>query len=249
MLPPFAPRLLTLVLHYGSADMTRRLVQALEHDAGPNPVLVLDNAAPEAYEGALRLPQNVFWGGALEQALHLAQEGNFSHVWFCNNDIRFTSPAPHIPRAIGRLLYAQKILDRPVGLWTPAVQRNPYHPQMVRQENVEFSTLAYADGIAPLLSLECVQAIGGLDCATNMRGYGLDLWLSLRAHQAGWPVVLDHRICLKHDYHTTARAVDGFLEQAAADEQAYMCARLGENWREYSKTLQACLKHYPACDL
>lgn len=45
------------------------------------------------------------------------------------------------------------------------------------------------------------------------------------------------------------KAVNGFLEQATADEQAYMNARLGENWREYSKTLQVCLKYYPACDL
>lgn len=249
MLPTSAPRLLTIVLHYGSAAMTRRLVQDLEQGAGPHQLLVLDNAAPEAYEGALRLPQNIFWGGALEQALNLAHEGHFSHVWFCNNDIRFMSPAPHIPRAVGRLQYAQKILGRPVGLWAPAVQRNPYHPQMVRKEQVEFSTVAYIDGIAPLLSLECMQAIGGLDAADNLRGYGLDLWLSLRAHRAGWPVVLDHSVCLKHDYHTTARSVDGFLEQAAADEHAYLSARLGENWREYSKTLQACLKHYPACDL
>lgn len=238
------PRVLTVVLHYGSASMTRQLVQALEQGAGPNPVLVVDNAAPEVYDGALRLPQNVFWGGALEHALHLARQDDFSHVWFCNNDIRFTSPAPYIPRALGRLAYAQKILGRPVGLWAPAVHRNPYHPQMVQRENVEFSTVAYADGIAPLLSLECVQAIGGLDCADNLRGYGLDLWLSFRAHQAGWPVVLDHHICLKHDYHSTAKAVDGFLAQAAADEQAYLSARLGQQWRECIKAMQHCVQDY-----
>lgn len=242
MLPEI--RLLTVVLHYGSAVMTRSVVDALSQGAAPHTLLVLDNAAPEAYAGAVRLPSNIFWGGALDTALTMAREGRYTHVWFCNNDIRFVSPVPHIPRVLGRLTYAHKVLGQPVGLWAPAVSRNPYHPHMVRDAGAECSTVSYVDGIAPVITLACVDALGGLDAADNLRGYGLDVWLSLRAHQAGWPVVVDHHVCIKHDYHTTAHSVDGFMGQAAADEHAYMSARLGDNWRAVVNSFQEVLKRY-----
>lgn len=250
------PRILTVVLHYGSAAMTRTVVEALRAGLGPQAdsssgttldgdIVVLDNAAPDAYAGALRLPQNVFWGGALEQALHMARSGNYTHLWFCNNDIRFLSLArPLIPFVQGRLIYAHKVLGRPVGIWAPAVRRNPYHAQMVQQDRGEFCTVHYVDGIAPLLRLECIDAIGGLDAADNPRGYGLDVWLSMRAHEAGWPVVVDQKLCLRHDYHSTARAVDGFMAQAAADEQRFMCARLGPDWRTVVRARQDIVQNY-----
>lgn len=249
MLP--LPRMLTVVLHYGSVAMTRTVVEALQGGGAgsqsADEVLVLDNAAPEAYAGALRLPHNVFWGGALDHALHMAQRGSYTHLWFCNNDIRFLQPAPPapiVPRVLGRLVYAHKVLGQPVGIWAPAVSRNPYHPQMVRQEGKEFCTVAYVDGIAPVLNVACVRAIGGLDGTDNLRGYGLDLWLALRAHAAGWPVVVDQQVCVRHDYHSTAQAVDGFMAQAAADEQAYMCARLGPEWRAVVRAKQAIVHSY-----
>lgn len=244
------PRMLSVVLHYGSAAMTRTVVEALraggaaKHDGD---VVVLDNAAPEAYAGAVRLGHNIFWGGALEQALTMARSGMYTHLWFCNNDIRFLQPAPPnpiVPRVLGRLMYAQKVLGRPVGIWAPAVSRNPYHSQMVRQDGAEFCTVPYVDGIAPVLNVACVDAIGGLDGADNPRGYGLDVWLSMRAHDAGWPVVVDHQICVRHDYHSTALTVDGFMNHAAADEHAYMSARLGSDWRAVVRAKQHVLHKY-----
>ncbi|MEG2173660.1 MAG: hypothetical protein RRY29_10465 [Desulfovibrionaceae bacterium] len=241
-------RMLTVVLHYGSAAMTRTVVKALTVGAALHRVLVLDNAAPEAYPGALRLNKNIFWGGALAYALTLARQDRYTHVWFCNNDIRFCSPAPHIPCVLGRLHYAHKILGQPVGVWAPSVQRNPYHPQMVRQEGAQFSTVAYVDGIAPVLNVACIDALGGpqggLDMADNVRGYGLDVWLSLRAYRAGWPVVVDQQVWLKHSYHTSAKAVDGFMAHAAADEQAYMSARLGADWRAVMQSQQEVFARY-----
>lgn len=243
---PAPPRLLTVVLHYGAAALTGQVVEALLPGAAQQHILVIDNAAPEAFSltgsaGAnvvpstaleiLRLPQNLYWGGALDYALTLARCENYSHLWFCNNDIRFTSPAPHIPRALARLHYAQKVLGQAVGVWAPAVHHNPYHPQMQKLDTAECSRVAYVDGIAPLLNLDCVEAIGGLDAGENPRGYGLDIWLSLRAHQAGWPVIVDHSLTLKHDYHSSAKDIEGFLAQAALDEDQYLTARLGQDWR------------------
>ena len=227
------PRVLTVVLHYGDPDLTARVHEALLPEAAGQEVLVLDNAAPLPYPGALRLPQNVFWGGALEKALALGQERRVDYVWFCNNDIVFLSPPPLIARMAGRVWRLSKVLRHEVGLWAPAVTASPYHPQMLHKSGLQYRLVSCMDGIAPLISLRCVQAIGGLDMGDNARGYGLDLWLSLRAYEAGWPVVVDHQMVVRHRYHTTAATVDGFMDQAARDEDAYMRARLGDNWRQH----------------
>lgn len=232
--------LLAVVLHYGDPALTRAVEKALRQEAPEDAVLVLDNAAPQPYPGALRLPANVFWGGALEMALELARRRGATYLWFCNNDIRFVSPPPYLLRAAGRLARLEQVLGQPVGVWAPAVTGNPYHPQMVQARGLQYRSVTYVDGIAPVLRLECVDAVGGLDIDANPQGYGLDVWLSLRAYQAGWPVIVDQQVIVRHRYHTTARAVDGFLERAAVAENAYMSARLGPDWRIHLQQLQTC---------
>lgn len=255
-------RILAVVLHYGgetastalhsagSIAMTRMVEEAL--CAGlpatrKGEVLVLDNASFEPYPGAMRLPENIFWAGGLQKAVHLARERGFTHLWFCNNDIRFLCPPPPpalLDRVVGRLTYMQKVLGKPVGIWTPAVSSSPYHPQMIQRKNVEFSTVVCVDGIAFLLNLDCVDAVGGLDCAANMRGYGVDIWLSLRAHTAGWPLVVDHQVPVRHKYHTTAYKVDGFMDQATAAQADYLSARLGPKWPAVMQEAQAYVHEY-----
>jgi GT2 family glycosyltransferase len=78
-----------------------------------------------------------------------------------------------------------------------------------------------------VVSLDCVDAVGGLDIGGNARGYGVDVWLSVRASSMGWPVVVDHGLEVRHDYHTTAARIPGFLDEAAADEHRYLSARMG----------------------
>jgi GT2 family glycosyltransferase len=228
--------MLTVVLHYGDPALTRRAVRALTRDGSR--VQVIDNAAPMPYtETNWRLPRNIFWAGGLEAALAGAREQGEAYVWFCNNDIRFAGDLPYIDLVearIGRLVAQWGRL----GLYAPCVRRNPYHAQMVRRPGIAYSRVAYIDGIAPVVSLECVDAVGGLDAGDNMRGYGVDVWLSLRASSMGWPVVVDHGLEVFHDYHTTAARIPGFLDAAAADEQRYMSARMGHTWRNVLAVLQ-----------
>ncbi len=229
------PRLLTVILHYGKIELTSRVHEDLKPGASDNNLIVLDNAAPEPYPGAQRLQENVFWGGALEKALDMAENGGFSHLWFCNNDIRFVSAGPHIPKVCGRIMQAEKILGREVGVYSPSATANPYHAHMIRREGRDFAEAAHVDGIAPVFSLHCLERIGGLDMGDNARGYGLDAWVSLRAGRAGFAVVVDHRVTLRHIYHTTAKSIPGFMDEAARDEDAFMRERLGPDWRERLK--------------
>jgi len=224
-----------VILHYGSLDLTAKLQGQLRQSdpdwAGR--LLVLDNAAKEPFPLAWkRLPENLHWAGALDFACRaLAAEG-FSHVWFMNNDIDFISAPPHLGRAWDRLAWIEGRLGRPAGLYSPAATANPYHPQMVAKAGCQYRTASLIDGIAPLIRLECLEAVGGLDFGENPYGYGVDVWLSLRAHRAGWPVVVDNQVVLRHAYHTTARQCEGFLALAAAAERDFLAARLGPGWAE-----------------
>lgn len=232
-------RLSVCILHYGNAEMTGKIhMQFVAGDPGHGKdVHVLDNASPSPYPGAFeRLPENLFWGGALEYAVKRFADMGYTHLWFCNNDAFFLSDPPYCSRARERLRWLEK--RGRVGLYSPAASVNPYHKQMVRAPGAECARVRYIDGIAPIISLECVTAIGGLDIGENRFGYGVDVWLSYRAAQAGWNVWVDHTVVLRHKYHETAKDTPGFLSEAASAENAYLGARLGNDWRGTLKTLQ-----------
>lgn len=240
------------ILHYGDPALTRRLHrQMLEADpALAAHIRVLDNAAPLAYDGVAvpgvdterswvwhRLPENIYWTGALQFALNEAEREGYSHLWLFNNDVLFTSEPPYLSRAAQRLARLEKICG-PVGIYAPAVERNPYHAQMIRNPAAQWRRVAYVDGIAPLFCLTAVREAGGLDTGENVYGYGLDIWLSLRLHRAGWPVLVDHQTALRHSYHATARRVDGFLARAAEAEKIFLTQRLGPDYKDQIKALQ-----------
>ncbi|TVR01909.1 MAG: hypothetical protein EA399_01145 [Desulfovibrionales bacterium] len=220
-----------VILHYGRPEVTRRLHrQLLDSDPGwGERVMVLDNHSPEPYQQAWRrLEANLFWAGALEYVLGLALENGWSHVWFLNNDAFFISRPPFLERAWQRFQCIEQRIG-PVGIYSPTFEHHPYHPQMVADTARAYRHVAVVDGVAPLISLQCWQALGGLDCAENLFGYGVDVWFSLRAFRAGWPVVVDHQIRMRHVYHSAARDTPGFLETAARLEQKYLSARLGSD--------------------
>ena len=243
------PVIATVILHYGDPALAANLADTLRR-ADPDHasrVQVLDNAAPHPAIGAWRrLPDNLFWGGALAYCLDAARDMGCTHLWFLNNDISFETRPPLVARAalrmarMGAALAARGLGGAAgrVGVYAPAVERNPYHPQMVRDARIQYRRVALVDGIAPLIDLECAREVGGADCADNPRGYGVDVWLSLRAHRAGWPVVVDHQLVVRHRYHTTARSVDGFMDAAARAEHEYMTRRLGPAWRDEVARLQ-----------
>lgn len=251
-------KIMVCILHYGDPALTRRLHrQLLESDPAWAPhIRVLDNAAPQHYEGAYgkgeknalgvdagaignweRLPENIYWSGALDFALECAEREGYSHLWFFNNDVIFTSAPPYLSRAAERLRRLEGICG-PVGIYAPAVERNPYHAQMVRNSAAQWRRAAYVDGIAPLLNLEAVRAVGGLDVNGNVYGYGLDIWLSLRMSRAGWPVLVDHQVALRHTYHSTAGRLEGFLARAGKAEKIFLTERLGADYKDQIKVLQ-----------
>ena len=244
-----SPVIATVILHYGDPALAANLADSLRR-ADPDQaerVLVLDNAAPRPATGVWRrLPDNLFWGGALTYCLDAVRDMGCTHLWFLNNDISFETRPPLVARAALRMVrmgaaLAARGLGGPagrVGVYAPAVDRNPYHPQMVRDARIQYRRVALVDGIAPLIDLDCAREVGGADCADNPRGYGVDVWLSLRAHRAGWPVVVDHQLVVRHRYHTTARSVDGFMDAAARAEHDYMTRRLGPAWRDEVARLQ-----------
>ncbi|MBU1001530.1 MAG: hypothetical protein KKE73_03295 [Proteobacteria bacterium] len=232
-----------VILHYGKPELTARLVRQLEADvqAMPGadiPLWVLDNAAPQPYPGAwLRLDENLYWAGAFEWTMQrLSQEG-FQRVWFLNNDLYFVSKPPVVAAALGRLARMEQTLGR-VGIYAPSVTASPYHPQMEQRPGAQFRRVNLLDGIAPLVHLEAWRAAGGLDFGENRFGYGVDLDFSARVAKAGWALAVDHQLCVRHIYHSTARTVDGFMDAAAHAEAAFLAERFGLDWRNVLETLK-----------
>ena len=226
--------LFTLILHYGSVERTRRLHEQLlaADPAQRGKILVFDNASPEPYDGAwLRAEQNLYWAGAFEHVMRILAGQGASHVWFLNNDALFVSKPPLIDRVLQRFARAERLIG-PVGVYSPAVTANPYHPQMVELTGGQFRRVRYVDGIAPLVAVDFWRRAGGIDYDGNPFGYGVDVWFSSRAEELGFACVVDHQVVIRHSYHSTAREVEGFLTRAAEAERAYLAARLGAGFKQ-----------------
>jgi GT2 family glycosyltransferase len=231
--------LYTVILHYGSALRTKLLhEQLLESDSAlSDRILVFDNDSPDPYENAwLRAEENLYWAGALERVMGILAKKGASHVWFLNNDATFVSKPPLVDRARQRLLRAERMVG-PVGVYSPAVTVNPYHPQMVERPGGQFRQVRYVDGIAPLVSVEFWKRAGGVDFVGNPFGYGVDVWFSSRTQNAGFACVVDHQVVIRHKYHSTAREVGGFLARAAEAEAGYLAERFGPDYREHVKLI------------
>jgi GT2 family glycosyltransferase len=223
-------RLLTVILHYGDARSTARLHRQFHERPAGGEVRVLDNAAPEPYPQAWkRLATNIYWAGALAHTLELAEAEGFSHLWFLNNDIVFLRSGSLVGYAWHRLQRIEAKIGR-VAVYSPSVTANPYHGHMVRLESGDFRTVAYVDGIAPLISLEYWRE-AGLDWSDNPIGYGVDVAFSLKAPHLGWNLAVDHTLVMRHRYHETARSVPGFMHEAARLEESFLSARLGPDHR------------------
>lgn len=232
----------TVILHYGSPELTAGLLSVLQTANPDQDIRVFDNAAPQPFPLAWqRAEHNLYWAGALDACLKLAEREGFSHLWFLNNDLRFPDP-PHLPTILGRLAKLDTCFERPVGLWSPAIAVNPYHPQMCPAAPAHGAAavrrVRLLDCPAPLLRLEAVRDAGGLDAADNPFGYGVDLWLSWRVAAKGWPVLVDQAMVIRHRAHTTARAVDGFFDRAAQAEDCFCNARFGPDWRARLEALK-----------
>lgn len=227
-----------VILHYGNPALSLELARTLRMaDAARSAhIRIFDNAAPSPCPDAFaRAEQNLFWGGALCRCLELAEQEGFSHLWFLNNDIRFLSP-PSLTALEARIARLDKAFARPVGLWSPAVAVNPYHPHMCPSGELHaLRRVRLLDCVAPLLRLEAVQDAGGLDSHDNPKGYGTDMWLSWRVSEKGWPVLVDQDIVIRHRPHTSAKGIAGFLEEAAVDEADFCARRFGPHWRTLLK--------------
>lgn len=236
-------RLATVILHYGNPNLTKRVHKfLLGQPTARNiqyPIFVFDNGAPEPYPEAWeRNELNLYWAGALAYCISKIKEMGFTHLWFLNNDIMFIDAGMPMAKACACIQQLEKRIEMPIGIWSPSMVYNTYHPQMCHKKDYCYSQVRLVDGVAPLYNLSCLETIGGVDANDNPYGYGVDLWISLRAANAGWLLIVDHRITIRHIQQATARRIDGFIELAAATEDSFFQKRIGENWKNTIEELK-----------
>jgi len=223
-------RLAAVVLHFGDPRRTAQVVEQLRRGAAPETVRVLDNAAPQPFPDPwVRLPENLYWGGALAWTVARLRDEGYSHVWFLNDDVTFLTPTP-VPTAWMRLGEIQALVGR-VAVYSPAWTAHPYHPQMVVRLGGNFRCVRFCDGAALLVHLGYVVE-SQVAWEDNPAGYGVDVVLSGKASCLGWKVVVDDRLLARHLFHASARKDPGFLHWAAQLEAAYLTRHLGPDFRQ-----------------
>ncbi len=228
-------KVFTVILHYGDIALTKKVANSFI--AENIEYHVLDNCAEQEYPNSWkRLEKNIYWGGALKYCLEQAKLAGADYLWFLNNDIEFIEPKNPLKKLFARINYLNK--NGKLGIYTPAVLKNPYHKQVVYKRNTEFTKVKYIDGIAPLINIDCAYKVKNLDIDSNIYGYGIESYLSLEIGNLGYDVIVDHGVVLKHEYHSTAKTVDGFLSKAAEAEHKYLSQRLGDDYREKLKKMQ-----------
>ena len=233
------PSLAVVILHYADPGVTGRLHRQLlaSDPAWAERVFVLDNHAPHPYPDPWkRTAENLYWAGALTWCADHFRTAGYSHLWFLNNDLRFTMDAGIIETAWTRLQGLNRRLGR-VGIYSPAATSNKYLPRMVRDDALQFRRVRLVDGIAPLMDLDAVAEVGGIDALDNPIGYGVDLWLSHRLDRAGFPLVVDQRVSLHHDFHGSSRGDDAFWARAHSLEDAFFLRTFGPDARELIRDL------------
>jgi hypothetical protein len=61
--------------------------------------------------------------------------------------------------------------------------------------------------------------------------------------------MVDHRIVLRHIYHSTAGCIEGYLDTAAAAEDRYLKKRMGGDYREQIREMAQDSRIIGASDL
>lgn len=231
-------RIATIILHYGDPKLTEKVYRTLCETTFCNNIVqpsifVFDNASHIPYSNSWkRSSSNLYWAGALSYCFLLLKEMGFTHLWFLNNDITFIGNGEYLGKAYACIKRIEKVTGKLIGIWSPSMIYNSYHPQMCCRDNFSYSQVRLVDGVAALYNLTCLESIGGVDAADNLYGYGVDLWISIRANRKGWLLVVDHSMSIRHTQQATAKKIKDFIEIAACSEEAFLKKRLGTEWEK-----------------
>lgn len=237
-------RIATIILHYGNPKLTEKVYRALcektsQSDIVESSIFVFDNASQVPYPNAWkRSSSNLYWAGALSYCFLLVKEMGFTHLWFLNNDITFIGNGSYLAKAYASIQRIERVTGKLVGIWSPSLMYNSYHPQMCNRKDFSYSQVKLIDGVAALYNLTCLDSIGGIDALDNLYGYGVDLWISIRSDRKGWLLVVDHSMVIRHIQHGSAKNIKGFIETAAFSEEVFFRKRLGIEWKQQIESMK-----------
>ncbi len=198
-----------VVVHFGDAKVTSRLLDCLESSTVPMSIVLVDNSGDFSFPAGVhqvRPRSNLGFAGGANLGARLALASGADLVWFVNND---AEPGPD---ALERLLETKRVCapacvvgsleidpeDRdPQSRWA---YRFPGLPRrlrgLVRAVRGRLSTVDFVSGFSMIVSRPAFEQIGFFD--ESFFHYCEDVDYCLRAALIGADVVLDCGAPIRH---------------------------------------------------
>lgn len=215
-------RVFAAIVNYDRADMTVDAVRSLRSHHPRLDIAVIDNGSPEPGPTLLRehlsgdirlvtLGANGGYAAACNMAIRIAEAEGYPFAWLLNNDLEFDAPI------LDSLLNALAADDRNAAV-TPVTVTVDDPPTVLsagvrlRLPLAQARHLLYGaplsavpsgvvpvdalDGACMLVAMRAVRSVGGFDEGFFM--YWEDTEWALRARAAGWRIVVDRRVHVRH---------------------------------------------------
>lgn len=190
----------TAVFHYNRDDLTNNLLQQFE--SVPNVFVFDDGSNPPFRNASLYQP-----------IVRLAGE-NMGYVWQCNRAMRYfhrfykfdcvLMANNDIGNVTGELVAVlERALDENPRLMAVSPAVAPSAHQEMRSG--EFRPELFIDWVCPMVRLSAWLDVGGFD--PEIRGYGCDLDICLRARRKGYEFAVDGAHMISHEMSATVRSV------------------------------------------
>ena len=187
---------LAIILNHNLPEYTNWLYGSLKEFQDENyDLLVMDNGSrPELMPSTthIRLENNLYWGGALNEAFKLVlKDDQYDSLLFLNNDLEVTAE-------VFVNLLREELFSRDLALVSPCIAgREQPWKQMQNWGSNETRIVKWADLMAPLFHRKFIEAVGQFDPELYY-GWGQELLSHEVCTDHGWRIGVCDHICILH---------------------------------------------------
>jgi len=232
-------RTLAIILNHNLPEFTDRLFQNLEpFQADIYDLRVMDNGSRPEYVSkytTIKLPNNIFWGGALNEAFSLILENpNYDSLLFLNNDLEVTGEI--FVEALRNELFCNNY-----AIVTPCIAGDPRPwKQMQNWGSKSTRQVRWIDNQAPLFHRKIIEKIKKFDKVLNY-GWGQEFICFEICVENGWKIgVCDHITMLHYAKQTILQK----RVSTALDMTVPVNKKESVDWKEFEEKAMSSYVSY-----